>query len=113
MPCMASQVDCFRLRATDGHARAGELRTAHGVVRTPAFMPVGTKATVKATTVDELRAIGAGMILANTYHLVLRPGVDSIAEAGGLHAMMRWPGAILTDSGGYQVFSLRHTLKLT
>ncbi|MCW2973699.1 MAG: queuine tRNA-ribosyltransferase [Thermoleophilia bacterium] len=106
------QVDCFRLRSMSGRARAGELRTAHGVVKTPVFMPVGTKATVKATSVDELAGLGAGMVLGNTYHLVLRPGADAIAEAGGLHRMMRWPKSILTDSGGFQVFSLRHTLRL-
>ena len=106
------QVDCFRLRSTSGRARTGELRTAHGVVRTPVFMPVGTKATVKATSVDELAGLGAKMILGNTYHLVLRPGAQAIADAGGLHRMMRWPGSILTDSGGFQVFSLRHTLRL-
>ena len=106
------QVDCFRLRSTSGRARTGELRTAHGVVRTPVFMPVGTKATVKATTAEEVRSLNAQVVLGNTYHLVLRPGAQAVADAGGLHRMMRWPGAILTDSGGFQVFSLRHTLKL-
>jgi queuine tRNA-ribosyltransferase len=106
------QVDCFRLNATSGRARVGELRTAHGVVRTPTFMPVGTKATVKATNAEEVVALGAQVVLANTYHLVLRPGAQAVADAGGLHRMMRWPRSILTDSGGYQVFSLRHTLRL-
>ena len=96
----------FRLDATDGTARAGTLCTAHGDVPTPAFMPVGTAATVKAMTPDMLAATGARMVLSNTYHLMLRPGAERIARLGGLHAFMRWPGPILTDSGGYQVMSL-------
>jgi queuine tRNA-ribosyltransferase len=104
----ADTVDCFRLTATDGGARAGLLHTAHGVVRTPVFMPVGTKGTVKSATAEEVRALGAQVVLGNTYHLALKPGSQAIADAGGLHRVMRWPGAILTDSGGYQVFSLRH-----
>jgi queuine tRNA-ribosyltransferase len=96
--------------ATDGAARAGVLRTAHGDVPTPAFMPVGTKGTVKGVHPDELRALGTTMLLGNTYHLHLRPGEDLISELGGLHAFMGWDGPILTDSGGYQVFSLRHTI---
>ena len=100
----------FTVTATDGAARAGILRTAHGEVRTPAFMPVGTKATVKAVDPDELRAVGAQMILGNTYHLHFRPGEETIAQLGGLHAFMGWDGPILTDSGGFQVFSLRDTL---
>ncbi|MGZ8694445.1 MAG: tRNA guanosine(34) transglycosylase Tgt, partial [Gaiellaceae bacterium] len=84
--------------------------TAHGDVPTPAFMPVGTKATVKTVDPDELRAIGAPIVLANTYHLVFRPGTDVVEELGGLHAFMGWDGPILTDSGGFQVFSLRHTI---
>lgn len=103
---------CFTLTATDGAARAGLLRTGHGVVRTPVFMPVGTKATVKATSVDELGHLGAQVVLGNTYHLVQRPSVATIERAGGLHAFMRWRGPILTDSGGYQVFSLRDTLSI-
>ncbi len=106
------QVDCFRLTATSGRARAGLLRTAHGTVQTPVFMPVGTKATVKSVSADELVGLRAQVVLGNTYHLVLRPGVDQIAAAGGLHRIMRWPRSILTDSGGFQVFSLRHTLRL-
>ena len=102
--------DVFTVTATDGAARAGILRTAHGEVRTPAFMPVGTKATVKAVDPDELRAVGAQMILGNTYHLHFRPGEEPIAELGGLHTFMGWDGPILTDSGGFQVFSLRDTL---
>jgi queuine tRNA-ribosyltransferase len=100
----------FRVVATDGEARAGVLRTAHGDVPTPAFMPVGTKGTVKAVDPDELRALGVRILLGNTYHLHFRPGDDTIAELGGLHAFMGWDGPILTDSGGFQVFSLRDTL---
>ncbi len=100
----------FDTVATDGAARAGLLRTAHGEVRTPAFMPVGTKGTVKAVDPDELRALGAQIVLGNAYHLHFRPGEDAIAELGGLHAFMGWDGPILTDSGGFQVFSLRDTL---
>jgi queuine tRNA-ribosyltransferase len=100
----------FSVTATDGAARAGVLRTAHGEVPTPAFMPVGTKAAVKGVDPDELRALGASIVLGNTYHLHFRPGEDAIAELGGLHAFMGWDGPILTDSGGFQVFSLRDTL---
>jgi queuine tRNA-ribosyltransferase len=100
----------FSVTATDGAARAGVLRTAHGDVPTPAFMPVGTKATVKTLDPDEVRALGAHIVLGNTYHLHFRPGHDVIAELGGLHRFMGWDGPILTDSGGYQVFSLRDTI---
>ena len=100
----------FRVVATDGVARAGVLSTAHGEVPTPAFMPVGTKATVKAVDPDELRALGAAIVLGNSYHLHFRPGAELIAELGGLHRFMAWDGPILTDSGGFQVFSLRHTI---
>jgi queuine tRNA-ribosyltransferase len=100
----------FRLTATDGSARAGVLQTAHGEVPTPAFMPVGTKATVKTLHPDEVREAGAAILLGNAYHLHFRPGDELIAELGGLHAFMGWDGAILTDSGGFQVFSLRDTL---
>jgi queuine tRNA-ribosyltransferase len=100
----------FEITATDGAARAGVLRTGHGEVRTPAFMPVGTKGTVKSLDPEELRAVGAQIVLGNTYHLHFRPGDDVIAELGGLHAFMAWDGPILTDSGGFQVFSLRDTL---
>jgi queuine tRNA-ribosyltransferase len=103
-------VSHFTVTATDGAARAGVLRTAHGEVATPAFMPVGTKATVKTVDPDELKAVGAQMILGNTYHLHFRPGDEAIAELGGLHRFMGWDGPILTDSGGFQVFSLRDTL---
>jgi queuine tRNA-ribosyltransferase len=100
----------FTVTATDGAARAGILRTAHGGVPTPAFMPVGTKATVKTLDPDELRDLGARIVLGNTYHLHFRPGDDVIAELGGLHRFMAWDGPILTDSGGFQVFSLRDTI---
>jgi queuine tRNA-ribosyltransferase len=102
--------NAFEITATDGAARAGVLRTAHGEVPTPAFMPVGTKATVKSLHPDEVRAAGATILLGNTYHLYFRPGADLIAELGGLHAFMGWDGPILTDSGGFQVFSLRDTI---
>ena len=101
---------CFTLEASDGAARAGTVHTAHGDIPTPAFMPVGTKATVKALHPDEVRAAGASVILGNTYHLHFRPGETLIEELGGLHAFSGWDGPILTDSGGFQVFSLRDTL---
>ncbi len=100
----------FTVTATDGAARAGVLRTAHGDVPTPAFMPVGTKATVKGVDPVRLRELGASILLGNTYHLHFRPGAEVIAELGGLHRFMGWPGPILTDSGGFQVFSLRDTI---
>jgi queuine tRNA-ribosyltransferase len=96
----------FDLLHTDGAARAGILRTPHGEVPTPLFAPVGTQATVKAVTPDQLEGLGARLILANTYHLYLRPGDKAIANLGGLHRFMGWPHPILTDSGGFQVFSL-------
>jgi queuine tRNA-ribosyltransferase len=96
----------FRLIATDGAARSGEIRTAHGIVRTPAFMPVGTQAAIKGVHHDDVRAAGADIILANTYHLMLRPTAERVAALGGLHEFMHWPLPILTDSGGYQVMSL-------
>lgn len=95
------------ITATDGAARTGILRTAHGAVRTPAFMPVGTHATVKSLDPAEVRASGADILLCNAYHLALRPGVDLVERAGGLHAFMGWDGPILTDSGGFQLVSLR------
>src|SRR5262249_56970511 len=91
-------------------ARAGVLGTAPGGVRPPVFMPVGTKASVKSLDPDEVRALGAQIVLGNSYHLFFRPGDELIAELGGLHAFMAWDGPILTDSGGFQVFSLRDTL---
>jgi queuine tRNA-ribosyltransferase len=103
-------LNSFEITATDGAARAGILRTAHGEVRTPVFMPVGTKGTVKSIDPDELTHLGAQIILGNTYHLHFRPGDELIAELGGLHRFMGWDGPILTDSGGFQVFSLRDTV---
>ncbi|MDO4182434.1 MAG: tRNA guanosine(34) transglycosylase Tgt [Coriobacteriia bacterium] len=107
-------MDLFRytLQAQSGQARAGTFTTAHGTIHTPCFMPVGTSATVKGITTDQLRALNAQVVLANTYHLAMRPGADLVEEAGGLHAFMNWDGPILTDSGGFQVFSLADTLKL-
>ena len=96
----------FTLLARDGAARRGRLVTAHGAIETPAFMPVGTAATVKAMRPEEVAATGAQIILANTYHLMLRPGAERIGRLGGLHRFMDWPGPILTDSGGFQVMSL-------
>jgi queuine tRNA-ribosyltransferase len=103
----------FTVTATDGEARAGLLTTAHGDVPTPAFMPVGTKATVKGLHPDRVRELGAAILLGNTYHLHFRPGERLIEELGGLHRFMGWDGPILTDSGGFQVFSLRHTILAT
>src|SRR6516225_1926938 len=102
----------FTLRRTDGHARLGELTTPHGLVRTPAFLAVGTGGTVKAVYLDQLRAAGADILLANTYHLMLRPGAERIARLGGLHRFMRWERPILTDSGGFQVMSLAKLRKV-
>ncbi len=102
----------FRLEATDGPARAGLLETPHGPLPTPAFMPVGTQGTVKTLTPEEVGALGANMVLANTYHLFLRPGHELVRELGGLHRFMRWEGPILTDSGGFQVFSLARINKI-
>jgi queuine tRNA-ribosyltransferase len=103
----------FRLSKVDGAARLGEITTAHGVIRTPAFMPIGTAGTVKAVYVDQLKAAGADIILGNTYHLMLRPGAERIARLGGLHQFMRWDRPILTDSGGFQVMSLAKLRKIT
>jgi queuine tRNA-ribosyltransferase len=102
----------FRLIATDGAARSGEITTAHGIVRTPAFMPVGTQAAIKGVHHDDVRAAGADIILANTYHLMLRPTAERVAALGGLHEFMHWPLPILTDSGGYQVMSLAPLRKI-
>ncbi len=102
----------FRIIATEGAARCGEISTAHGKVSTPAFMPVGTQATVKGLKPDDVRATGADIVLANTYHLMLRPGAERIASLGGLHRFMYWPHAILTDSGGFQVMSLAKLRKV-
>ncbi len=99
----------FRITATDGGARAGVLETAHGPVDTPVFMPVGTKASVKAMLPSELRDLGARIVLANAYHLYFRPGAELIDEMGGVGRFSGWDGPVLTDSGGFQVFSLLHT----
>src|SRR6188472_469205 len=96
----------FTLHYTDGTARAGTLTTPHGDVPTPAFMPVGTQATVKGLTPEAVRGTGTEILLGNTYHLMLRPGAERIAKLGGLHKFMNWPRPILTDSGGFQVMSL-------
>lgn len=105
----------FELLKTDAtsSARHGRMTTKHGIVETPAFMPVGTQATVKTLDPVEVGQTGAQIVLANTYHLMLRPGVDLIVEAGGLHAFMQWDGPILTDSGGFQIFSLTTATKVT
>ena len=97
----------FEILARDGAARAGRLTTAHGAIDTPAFMPIGTAGTVKAMTPEGVAATGARIVLGNTYHLMLRPGAERIAALGGLHRFMNWPHAILTDSGGFQVMSLK------
>jgi queuine tRNA-ribosyltransferase len=103
----------FTRLATDGRARLGEIRLARGVVRTPAFMPVGTAATVKGMHPEAVRAAGADIILGNTYHLMLRPGAERVARLGGLHRFMNWPRPILTDSGGFQVMSLGNLVKVS
>jgi queuine tRNA-ribosyltransferase len=102
----------FRLAKTDGAARLGEITTPHGVVRTPAFMPVGTQAAMKGVHWQDVRAAGSDIVLANTYHLMLRPGAERVAALGGLHKFMNWPHPILTDSGGFQVMSLSGLRKL-
>lgn len=103
----------FERLAGDGAARRGRLHLAHGVVETPAFMPVGTYGAVKTLTPDEVRAVGADILLGNTFHLWLRPGLEAIETFGGLHAFMAWDGPILTDSGGFQVYSLTHLRKIS
>jgi len=102
----------FQVLAKDGIARRGEISMPRGIVRTPAFMPVGTAGTVKAMYMDQVRALGADIILGNTYHLMLRPGAERVARLGGLHEFARWPGPILTDSGGFQVMSLTRLRKI-
>ena len=111
-PAPASELFSFEVVARDGRARAGLLRTPHGVVETPCFMPVGTKGTVKAVAPRSLRELGARIVLANTYHLFFRPGAAIVAAHGGLHGFMGWDGPILTDSGGFQVFSLAQTREI-
>ena len=103
----------FTLLASDGAARRGEIQTAHGAIRTPAFMPVGTQGTVKAMLPGHVRDTGADILLGNTYHLMLRPGAERVARLGGLHRFMNWPHPILTDSGGFQVMSLAKLRKIT
>ena len=103
----------FTISAADGKARRGQLKTAHGVINTPAFMPVGTAGTVKAMLPESVKATGAEIILGNTYHLMLRPGAERVAEFGGLHRFMNWPAPILTDSGGFQVMSLSELRKIS
>jgi queuine tRNA-ribosyltransferase len=102
----------FQVQARDGQARRGRIETAHGPVDTPAFMPVGTAATVKGIQPAQVAATGAQMVLSNTYHLMLRPGAETVEKLGGLHRFMQWPGPILTDSGGFQVMSLAKLRKL-
>jgi len=103
----------FQIEKTNGKARAGRLLTPHGEVETPVFMPVGTVASVKGVSQDTLEELGAQIILGNTYHLYLRPGIETVRRVGGLHEFMAWPHAILTDSGGFQVFSLNELRKVT
>ncbi|MCT8265800.1 tRNA guanosine(34) transglycosylase Tgt [Afifella sp. JA880] len=102
----------FTLQARDGNARRGTISMPRGLIRTPAFMPVGTQATVKAMYPEQVRELGADIVLGNTYHLMLRPGAERVARLGGLHSFMRWPHPILTDSGGFQVMSLAQLTKL-
>src|SRR6195952_2672091 len=103
----------FTIHATDGNARTGTIQMRRGEIRTPAFMPVGTAATVKAMKPESVRATGADIVLGNTYHLMLRPGAERIAALGGLHKFMNWARPILTDSGGFQVMSLANLRKIT
>ena len=110
---MATRCCSFELVGTLGHARTGVLHLPHGSVPTPAFMPVGTRGTVRGVSAAELAEVGADIVLANTYHLWVRPGHEVVRDLGGIHGMMRWPGPILTDSGGFQVFSMRDRLKVT
>jgi queuine tRNA-ribosyltransferase len=106
MPALATPGFAFTVHASDGAARTGTLTTPHGDVATPTFMPVGTQGSVKTLTPSEVEATGARIVLGNTYHLWLRPGPEVVAHAGGLHRFTRWPHAMLTDSGGFQAFSL-------
>src|SRR5207244_5803305 len=111
LTCMQNDIERV---ASDQHskARRGRLKTAHGVIDTPAFMPIGTQGTVKTVTPRELRELNAQVILGNTYHLFVRPGLEVIKHFGGLHKFMNWNGPILTDSGGYQIFSLAKLRKI-
>jgi queuine tRNA-ribosyltransferase len=108
-----SEKFAFTVHATDGNARRGEIAMPRGIVRTPAFMPVGTGGTVKAMYLDQVHELGSDIILGNTYHLMLRPGAERVARLGGLHEFARWPWPILTDSGGFQVMSLSALRKIT
>jgi len=110
MPPFSFTIDA---ECPDTWARAGTIQTPHGIIQTPIFMPVGTQATVKSVSPEELRGAGASIILSNTYHLMLRPGSQLISSFGGLHSFMHWDGPILTDSGGFQVWSLGHLRKLS
>src|ERR1700691_5810525 len=103
----------FQIKKTAGSARLGRLLTPHGEIETPVFMPVGTVASVKGVSQDILEELGVQILLGNTYHLYLRPGVDTVRKLGGLHSVMAWPRAILTDSGGFQGFSLNELRKVT
>jgi queuine tRNA-ribosyltransferase len=109
---MSTEQFTFTVAKTDGAARTGEIRMPRGVIRTPAFMPDGTAATVKAMYPDQVKALGADVVLGNTYHLMLRPGAERVARLGGLHDFMNWPYPILTDSGGFQVMSLAQLRKI-
>jgi hypothetical protein len=114
-PMPSAETSPFTLlhQSSECPARCGELTTLHGTIRTPVFMPVGTQATVKAVPPEELARLGAQIILGNTYHLFIRPGSDLIRSLGGLHSFMNWPHPILTDSGGFQIFSLRDLARIT
>lgn len=111
-PPMAKLPFSIQAKAPNSKARAGKIRTLHGEVETPVFMPVGTQATVKSQTVDTLKGAGSKILLANTYHLLLRPGIDVMEKFGGIHRFMNWDGPVLTDSGGFQIFSLSKDIKL-
>src|SRR5882724_6577748 len=113
MACAMTKKFSFTLHRQDGAARRGTVHTAHGDIRTPAFMPVGTVGTVKGLYMDQVKATGADIILGNTYHLMLRPGAEQVAKLGGLHKFIGWDGPILTDSGGFQVMSLSKIRKIT
>ena len=112
MPVADQAATTFRLLNTDGAARRGEIATAHGTIQTPVFMPVGTLASVKSLTTEQLKALGPEIILNNTYHLMLRPGIDLLEQLGGVHRFMNWDRAVLSDSGGFQVFSLSQIRKI-
>src|SRR5688500_7458187 len=112
-PSMARLSFQLEAQAPGSRARAATFRTLHGEVRTPVFMPVGTQATVKSQTVDSLRAAGSSVLLANTYHLMLRPGAEVFRRFGGIHRFMNWDGPVLTDSGGFQIFSLPGSREMT